>query len=105
MNKPRSRRAPSPDAPMGSITPYGLRMPRELKEALEAAAHENGRSLNSEIVARLDASVRGAAASTGLSFVKAAKSTSGKTTPSGLDLEARVSDLEKAVKALQEERS
>ncbi|MCH8685876.1 Arc family DNA-binding protein [Pedomonas mirosovicensis] len=43
---------------MASITPYGLRMPRELKDALEAAARQNGRSLNSEIVARLEASVQ-----------------------------------------------
>jgi len=52
------RKAPSPDAPMGSITPYGLRMPRDLKDTLDAAARENGRSLNSEIVARLQASVQ-----------------------------------------------
>jgi hypothetical protein len=43
---------------MASITPYGLRMPRELKGTLDTAARRNGRSLNSEIVARLEASVQ-----------------------------------------------
>lgn len=58
MSKAPSRKAPSPDAPMASITPYGLRMPRELKEMLDEKARKNGRSLNSEIVARLQASVQ-----------------------------------------------
>lgn len=57
MTKLPSRKSPSPDAPMSSITPYGLRMPRELKDSLDAEARRNGRSLNSEIVARLEASV------------------------------------------------
>jgi len=58
MSKLPSRKAPSPDAPMASITPYGLRMPRELKDVLDTAARQNGRSLNSEIVARLQVSVQ-----------------------------------------------
>lgn len=33
--------------------PFPLRMPEELREWLEAAARENARSLNSEIVVRL----------------------------------------------------
>lgn len=52
------RKAPSADTPMSAITPYGLRMPRDLKEVLDAAARENGRSLNSEIVARLQTSIQ-----------------------------------------------
>lgn len=58
MSKAPSRKAPSPDAPMASITPYGLRMPRELKDTLDEEARRNGRSLNSEIVARLQASIQ-----------------------------------------------
>ncbi|ODT01668.1 MAG: hypothetical protein ABS49_00780 [Erythrobacter sp. SCN 62-14] len=42
---------------MANITPYGLRMPPDLKEALDASARQNGRSLNSEIVARLQQSI------------------------------------------------
>lgn len=38
------------------ITPFGLRMQPELKERLEKAASESGRSLNAEISARLEAS-------------------------------------------------
>lgn len=39
------------------INPFGLRMPPELKAKLEHLAHENRRSLNAEIVARLKDSV------------------------------------------------
>lgn len=42
--------------PTGHIAPFGLRMQPELKERLEAAATAAGRSLNAEIVARLQAS-------------------------------------------------
>lgn len=37
---------------------YALRLPRELKAELERLAKENRRSLNSEIVHRLEQSVR-----------------------------------------------
>ncbi len=39
-----------------SVKPFGLRMLPPLKERIEAAARANGRSLNAEIVARLEAS-------------------------------------------------
>lgn len=100
MSKSPSRKSPSPDAPMGSITPYGLRMPRKLKDALETAAHENGRSLNSEIVARLEATVRVPDPSSGLSFVQAAKSAAPKIAAANHALEARVSALETALIAI-----
>jgi plasmid stability protein len=35
---------------MRSITPFGVRMPDDLKERLTVRAAQNGRSLNSEIV-------------------------------------------------------
>ena len=35
------------------IAPFGVRMPPELKTALQAQAKENNRSLNSEIVYQL----------------------------------------------------
>jgi hypothetical protein len=37
--------------------PYPLRMPAELREALEETAKSNGRSVNAEIVARLQESL------------------------------------------------
>jgi len=38
------------------INPFGLRMQPELRAYLEATARSNGRSLNSEIVTRLEQS-------------------------------------------------
>lgn len=38
------------------INPFGLRMPADLKAQLEDAAHNSRRSLNAEIVARLQES-------------------------------------------------
>ncbi|MGO4379721.1 Arc family DNA-binding protein [Pseudoduganella sp. RAF53_2] len=39
------------------ISPFGLRMPADLKALLEKFARRNARSLNSEIVGRLNESV------------------------------------------------
>lgn len=38
------------------IAPYGLRMPPDLKERVQAAADASGRSMNAEIVHRLEQS-------------------------------------------------
>jgi len=38
------------------ITPFGLRMPSDLKARIDAAAESNGRSINAECVARLQES-------------------------------------------------
>lgn len=40
------------------INPFGLRMPEGLREKLEAAAKKSARSLNSEIVLRLEESLQ-----------------------------------------------
>lgn len=45
--------------PVAAIAPFGLRMQPALKSALEDAAKNNARSLNAEIVARLEASFSG----------------------------------------------
>lgn len=39
---------------MNTVPPFGLRMTFEIKQELETAAKKNGRSLNSEILARLE---------------------------------------------------
>lgn len=39
------------------IAPFGLRLPSDLKALIEASARENKRSVNSEIVGRLEDSV------------------------------------------------
>lgn len=43
-------------APTGHIAPFGLRMLPELRQQIEEAARKAGRSMNAEIVARLQAS-------------------------------------------------
>lgn len=43
-------------APTGNIAPFGLRMLPELRDKVEEAAKSNGRSMNAEIVARLQQS-------------------------------------------------
>ena len=43
-------------APTGQIAPFGLRMLPELRERIETAARESGRSMNAEVVNRLEAS-------------------------------------------------
>lgn len=43
---------------VSSIPPFGLRMLPELRERIASAAQENGRSLNGEIVSRLEASLK-----------------------------------------------
>ena len=39
------------------VNPFGLRMPPEVKEELEKLAEQNRRSLNAEIVVRLEESI------------------------------------------------
>ncbi|MBU0592456.1 MAG: Arc family DNA-binding protein [Gammaproteobacteria bacterium] len=41
------------------IAPFGVRMPAELKDRLDREAKINGRSLNSEVVSRLQKSLDG----------------------------------------------
>lgn len=43
---------------IGNIAPFGLRMLPPLRAQLTAAAEESGRSLNAEIVSRLESSFK-----------------------------------------------
>lgn len=43
---------------MREITPFGVRIPPELKSRLESAAKAAGRSLNAEVLARLHESMK-----------------------------------------------
>ncbi|MFZ1568645.1 Arc-like DNA binding domain-containing protein [Thiothrix eikelboomii] len=40
------------------VNPFGLRLPPELKEELERLAEQNRRSLNAELIVRLEESVQ-----------------------------------------------
>jgi len=50
-------RKKDPSEKIGSVAPFGLRMLPELRARLEEAARSNSRSLNAEIVARLEESL------------------------------------------------
>lgn len=41
-----------------SIQPTGIRFPRYLKEIIKKVAREEGRSLNSEVIRRIERSLR-----------------------------------------------
>jgi hypothetical protein len=45
-----------PEEKIANVAPFGLRMFPALRKQVEEAAAQNGRSMNSEIVARLEAS-------------------------------------------------
>lgn len=79
------------DKGVAAIPPFGLRMRPELKRRLEGAARANNRSLNSEIVARLEQSFRDESQPT-------------TTMPAGLDYEERLSALENLVKLVHSRR-
>lgn len=65
------------------VTPYPVRMPDELRSELERVARENGRSLNAEILLRLQASL-------------------GQAEPDDTDLADRMAKLEQQVAAILE---
>lgn len=44
------------DSPPKQLPPYGLRIPPDLKERIQACARANNRSMHAEIIARLESS-------------------------------------------------
>lgn len=92
-----------PDRKVASIAPFGLRMQPELKQQIEEQARANGRSLNAEIVWRLEQSL--ASGADGHSWIKTAKASSAKV-PDQVErldaLEQQVRELMEAVKTLQQ---
>lgn len=92
-----------PERKVASIAPFGLRMQPELKQQIEEKARANSRSLNAEIVWRLEKSLAREADSQ--SWIKTAKAASTKMPDQAerLDaLEQQVRELMEAVKALEQ---
>lgn len=54
--KDENKKSTETRAPTSHIAPFGLRMQPELREKLEESASKNGRSLNAELIARLESS-------------------------------------------------
>lgn len=75
------------DKGVAAIPPFGLRMRPELKRRVEEAARAHNRSLNSEIVVRLEQSFRD-------------ESQPPATIPAGMDYEERLYALENLVKLI-----
>lgn len=84
----------NPDTRIASIAPFGLRMHPELKQQIEAQARANGRSLNAEIVWRLEQSLGSVKPVAG--WVQAAKNSA-----SASSTNERLSVLEAEVRALK----
>ena len=82
------------DRKVASIAPFGLRMQPELKQQIEEQAMASGRSLNAEIVWRLEQSLR--ADAPGKSWIKTAKQAA-----SALPSDDRLSALEAEVRELR----
>ena len=83
----------SSDRKVASIAPFGLRMQPELKQQIEEQAMASGRSLNAEIVWRLEQSLR--ADAPGQSWIKTAKQAASNTPADDRlsALEAEVNEL------------
>lgn len=84
----------SSDRKVASIAPFGLRMQPELKQQIEEQAMASGRSLNAEIVWRLEQSLK--ADAPGQSWIKMAKQAA-----SALPSDDRLSALEAEVQELR----
>lgn len=84
----------SSDRKIASIAPFGLRMQPELKQQIEEQALASGRSLNAEIVWRLEQSLKSDTPGTG--WIKAAKRAAG-----GGSQDERLSALEAEVQELR----
>ena len=84
----------SSDRKVASIAPFGLRMPPELKQQIEEQAMASGRSLNAEIVWRLEQSLR--ADAPGQNWIKTAKKAA-----SALPSDDRLSALEAELRELR----
>ena len=82
----------SSDRKVASIAPFGLRMQPELKQQIEEQAMASGRSLNAEIVWRLEQSLK--ADTPDQSWIKTAKQAASATAAddrlSALEAEVRV---------------
>lgn len=82
--------------PSETLDRFIVRLPHGMRDRLAKSADANNRSMNAELVSRLEESFAGDARS------KAAAAKLLRTAPSGTSLEGRVAELEKRVAKLEE---
>lgn len=94
----------NPDQKIANIVPFGLRMPPDLKQQLEERARAGGRSLNAEIVWRLEQSLK--ADAPGTDWIKAVKRAASVGSPDErlCALEAEVEELRLGLLELRQAR-
>jgi len=77
----------------------------DLRDRLDQIAKANGRSTTAEVLLRLEASLQAEQKTSGLALAQTIKVAAAKAASGDPDIETRVSELEKAVKALQQAQS
>jgi len=92
----------NPDQKIANIAPFGLRMQPELKQQIEEQAMASGRSLNAEIVWRLEQSLK--ADTPDQRWIKTAKQAASATAADDRlsALEAEVRELRLGLEELRE---
>jgi hypothetical protein len=90
----------NPDQKIANIAPFGLRMQPELKQQIEEQAMASGRSLNAEIVWRLEQSLK--TGTPGQSWIKTAKQAASAADDRLSALEAEVQELRLGLEELRE---
>lgn len=96
---------PNTERKVASIPPFGLRMQPELKQQIEDQAQTNGRSLNAEIIWRLEHSLTATQESP--AWIKKAKKMAKRSSISEdrlSVLEQDLTEMSKSIKLLLQER-
>lgn len=89
------------EAPSRQLDKFIIRLPEGMRDQIKAASKSSKRTMNAEVVARLDASFKADENAKGLAFVKAAK---GLATSAGSNgtIDDRLTAIENQLVALNE---
>jgi hypothetical protein len=88
-------------APSRQLDKFIIRLPDGMRDHIKAAASASHRTMNDEVIFRLEASFHDAERSTGMAWVKRAKQDAAAATSElSPNLELRIGNLEKGLAAL-----